>query len=53
LRLAGVPANGAVLDVATGPGFLLVELGGRLPGAGLRGADVRERMFKAGFADAE
>jgi ubiquinone/menaquinone biosynthesis C-methylase UbiE len=45
LRLAGFPARATVLDVATGPGFLLVELGRCLPGARLIAQDQAEPML--------
>lgn len=44
-RLASLPAGSTVLDVATGPGFLLVETGKRLPGMHLVAQDAARSML--------
>ena len=57
-RLTGLPAGAAVLDVASGPGFLLVETARRIPGLRLVAQDqaepmlaiAREELKRAGFA---
>jgi len=51
--LGEVPPGATVLDVATGPGFLLVELGKRLPGVRLVGTDQAEPMLAMARGEAE
>jgi ubiquinone/menaquinone biosynthesis C-methylase UbiE len=52
-RLGAVPRGTTVLDVATGPGFLLLEIGKRLPGARLIGQDQAEPMLAIARSEAE
>jgi len=52
-RLGAVPPGAAVLDVATGPGFLLLEIGKRLPGARLIAQDQAEPMLALARREAE
>ncbi|MFA6451699.1 MAG: class I SAM-dependent methyltransferase [bacterium] len=40
-----LPGNPAVLDIATGPAYLLIELGKRFPSASLTGQDQAESMI--------
>jgi len=52
-RLGAVPPGTTVLDVATGPGFLLLEIGKRLPGARLVAQDQAEPMLAIARREAE
>ncbi len=53
-RLLGAPPHGTtVLDVATGPGFLLLEVGRRLPGARLLAQDQAEPMLAIARSEAK
>lgn len=45
-RLGGLPAGSTMVDVATGPGFLLVEMARRNPGIRLIAQDQAEPMLR-------
>jgi ubiquinone/menaquinone biosynthesis C-methylase UbiE len=52
-RLGALPPRSTVLDVATGPGFLLLEIGKRLPGTRLIAQDQAEPMLAIARREAE
>ena len=45
-ELKDLPSNPSILDIATGPAFLLLELGKRIPSASLTGQDAAEPMIR-------
>jgi ubiquinone/menaquinone biosynthesis C-methylase UbiE len=52
-RLVGLPVGATVLDVATGPGFLLVETARRIPGLRLIAQDQMKPMLEIARTELE